>query len=260
MKNCTRALRVWAQTSSADSENSLVGGSVVAKRMMAEMAAVALVVGFLITQQIRTVSWLNRTAQLQEGKILSQLVAEADQGNANQEARVSAIQSRLRSLAPAPDVAQVNRQLESVLPLADLTPVKGSGIEVVMHDGSGNLFPGEPAALQLVHDQYVLRVIALISAMGARAISINGQRYTDITSIYCSGPTIRINGVPYSSPFIIEAVGPSSAMLHALAADPDIQGWSQLVFIHFHSRSRVEIAPYRGFFDLSLAKPVKIGG
>ncbi len=230
------------------------------KRVMVEMAAVALAVGFLIAQQIRTVNWLNRTAQIQEGKILSQLVAAADRGNAAQEAQLAAIQSRLSNVAGAPDVSHIAQQVRQVSPLADLTPVAGSGIVVVMHDGQGNLFPGEPQSLQLVHDQYILRVIALISAVGARAISINGQRYTGITAIYCSGPTIRINGVPYASPFVIRAVGPVGAMLHSLNADPDIQGWSQLVFIHYHTASRVEIAPYQGLLNLSLAKPVKIRG
>jgi uncharacterized protein YlxW (UPF0749 family) len=225
------------------------------RRLTVVLSLLALVVGFLITQQMRTVAFINRTAQVEEGRTLSQLVSQADLSNARAQAHIATIKARLAGFKGAVPLGRVKRQLARVMPLADLTTVRGSGIVVVMHDGRGNLFPGEPPALQLVHDQYVLRVIALISSAGAQAISINGQRYTATTAIYCAGPTIRINGVPYASPFVIRAVGPAQPMLAALNADPDIQGWSQLVFIHYHAQSHIDIAPYHGLVDVSLATP-----
>lgn len=230
------------------------------KRLVAGLSLVALVIGFLTTQQIRTVSVISRTAQIQEGRTLSHLVAQADQNNVQTQARIAAITAHLASLVRVPNPGHVRELVQSVRPLADLTPVKGAGVMVVMHDGAGHLFPGEPPALQLVHDQYVLRVVTLLSGAGAQAVSINGQRYTATTSIYCAGPTIRINGVPYASPFVVRAVGPSQAMIKALKTDPDIEGWSQLVSIKFHSVRALEIPPYDGLLNFSLAKPVKIKG
>jgi uncharacterized protein YlxW (UPF0749 family) len=166
------------------------------KRLLAVLGLVALVIGFLITQQIRTVNFLNFTAQAQEGQTLTQLVTQADRRNAATERRIATITAELASLGSAPNVAQVQRSLQEVKPAAGLTTVTGSGIAVVMRDATGRLFTDESLALELINDQYVLRAIALISAAGAQAISINGQRYTATTSIYCAGPTIRINGVP----------------------------------------------------------------
>lgn len=223
------------------------------------LAVVALVTGFLMTQQIRTVGFLNKTAQAEEARTLSRLLAQTDKNNLASKAREVHLESQLKSLAKAPNPKTLEKQMAQVLPAADLTSVEGSGAVVVLHDGPKNVFPGEPAALTLVHDQYVLRVIALVSAAGARAISINGQRYTAITSIYCAGPTIRINGVPYASPFVIRAVGPASSMVEALKNDPDIGGWSQLVSIKFHTAKHLEIPPYAGLIEFSLAKPAKIG-
>ncbi|NMP21617.1 DUF881 domain-containing protein [Sulfobacillus harzensis] len=230
-----------------------------AQRLVALLAAIAAVAGFLITQQIRTVSALNRTAAIQQGKTLEYLVTKADQFNVVQEHRISRLAERLKAEPPAPSLGPIEARLSSTGPLAALTPVSGAGVTVLMHDATHAAFPGEPNMLRLVHDQYVLRVIALMSAAGARAISIDGQRFTAITSIFCAGPTIRINGIPYASPYRIEAVGPRAAMLKALNSDPDIQGWAQLVSIKYHPESHLEIAPYRGPVQFSLAKPVKIG-
>jgi uncharacterized protein YlxW (UPF0749 family) len=224
------------------------------------LATIAVGLGFLITQQIRTVNLINHTVQMQEGQMLSQLVMQADKSNVQVESRISAAQARLVQLAPTPRVGGIRRMVAHVRPLAALTPVTGSGVQVVLHDAAFDRFPNEPAALKLIHDQYVLRVVALLSAAGARAIAINGQRYTAITSIYCAGPTIRINNVPFASPFVVDAVGPPGAMMQALDTDPDILGWSQLVYIHARVLQRMEIAPYNGLINLSLAKPVKIGG
>lgn len=230
------------------------------KSLMAFLGMIALVVGFLITQQIRTVSALQHTAQVQEGRTLSKLVQAADRANVQTESRLGTIEARLSSLRHAPSLGLVKNRVNQVRPLAGLTRLSGAGIVVVLHDGTGHLFPGEPPALQLVHDQYVLRVIALISSVGAQAISINGQRYTATTSIYCAGPTIRINGIPYASPFVVKAIGPTRAMMAVLKHDPDIQGWSQLVSIRFHPARSLEIAPYSGLVNFSLAKPAKIEG
>lgn len=231
-----------------------------AKRLAAVIGAVAAVMGFLITQQIRTVSVLNQTAQAQEGKTLAALVGTAEKGNDAAQVRIQTLSTRLNTLGRAPNVEALKSQLAQTKAVAGMTPVSGPGVTVIMHDATKPAFPGEPAILQLIHDQYVLRVVALVSAAGAQAISIDGQRYIATTSIYCAGPTIRINNVPYASPYVIRAIGPVAAMLKALAQDPDIQGWSQLVSIKFHSDKRLEVAAYHGPVQSFVAKPVKIGG
>jgi uncharacterized protein YlxW (UPF0749 family) len=230
------------------------------RHILMVLSLVAAVLGFLITQQIRTVGFITKTAQMQQGQLLTALVTRAEQHNLAMRQQVNQLESRLAAFGQPDNVQGLKADLNRVEPLAALTPVSGSGVEVVMHDATKPAFPNEPAMLRLVHDQYVLRVVALLSAAGAQAISIDGQRYTATTSIFCAGPTIRINGVPYASPYVIRAVGPSGPMLKALENDTDIQGWSQLVSIKYRSMKHLEIAPYRGRIAFSEAKPAKIGG
>lgn len=224
------------------------------------LGGVALVLGFLITQQIRVVNFLNGTAQVREEKLLSHLLVGQDANNAQLAKKVMQLRHRYETRASAPAVGELKSQEQQAKLLADRTAVSGSGVVVVMHDATRPAFPGEPADLRLIHDQYVLRVIALLSSAGAKAIAINGQRFTAVTSIYCAGPTIRINGVPYASPFVVQAIGPSQALYEVLAQDPDISGWSQLVSIKFHSAKALQIAPYTAPVHFLYAKPVKIDG
>ena len=230
------------------------------RHILMVLSLVAAVLGFLITQQIRTVGFITKTAQMRQGQMLTALVTRAERHNLAMRQQVRQLESRLAALGQPNNTQSLQADLNRVEPLAALTPVTGSGVQVIMHDATKPAFPNEPAQLRLVHDQYVLRVVALLSAAGAQAISIDGQRYTATTSIFCAGPTIRINGVPYASPYIIQAVGPAGPMLAALQKDTDIQGWSQLVSIKYRSMRHLEIAPYQGRVAFSEAKPAKIGG
>jgi len=201
---------------------------------------------------------LNKTAQIEEGQTLSYLVGQADQYNVSARHEVTALNARLDAAGPVPNILTIEKHLGDAQTLAGLTMRQGTGVTVVIHDATAPAFPGEPSILELVHDQYVLRVVSLLSGAGAQAIAINGQRYTATTSIFCAGPTIRINGVPYASPYVVQAIGPVSPMMKAVESDPDIEGWAQLVSIKFHSDRRLEIAPYRGLVHFFAIKPVKI--
>lgn len=223
------------------------------------VVVIAVVMGFLLTQQIRTVAFINHTAQIQEAITLSHLVTSADEANLLSRQKVLAMQARLATASSnTPALSPIRAALTRTQSLAGLTAQSGSGVQVIIHDATQPAFPGEPAILELVHDQYVLQVVSLLSAAGASAIAIDGQRYTATTAIFCAGPTIRINGVPYASPYVVDAVGPSGAMLTALQDNPDIEGWSQLVSIKFHPDSHLEIAAYRGAVHFSSIKPVNI--
>ncbi|WP_343762394.1 DUF881 domain-containing protein [Clostridium oceanicum] len=89
--------------------------------------------------------------------------------------------------------------------------VKGQGIKITMKDGDKKLFskvtdPSEQMGL-IIHDKDILYVINDLKNAGAEAISINGQRITSDSSVYCDGPFLSINGVKIVSPFYISAIG-----------------------------------------------------
>ncbi|CAB1128469.1 conserved protein of unknown function [Candidatus Hydrogenisulfobacillus filiaventi] len=210
------------------------------------LAGVALLLGFLVTQDVRTVAFLDRTVTAREGRILGALVTQTADADARLARQAAALRAALGSGSLAPPAGSARRRaaLAAARAAAGLTPVSGPGVVVTISDSTRTAYPGEPALFQLVHDQYVLHVVGLLAAAGAQAVAVNGQRYGMESAIFCAGPTISVNGVKEASPYVVTAVGPPGALLGALAADPDIQGWSQFVSIQYRSRDRVTVPPY----------------
>lgn len=204
------------------------------------MALLMGVLAFWFVQQWRLENLIQQTASAREARSLSQLVQGSLAQDAVLQARLATVQQDAAS-APTPPVATLRHRLGVARGQAGLAPASGRGVTVVLQDAASPAFPGEPAQLELVHDQYVLHIVGLLAAAGARAISIAGQRYVSTTAIYCAGPTISVNGITTGSPFVIQAVGRPTALLAALAGDADVQGWSQLVRIQFRPAASVAV-------------------
>lgn len=90
--------------------------------------------------------------------------------------------------------------------------VKGPGVIITIDDGDRDLFEGEDTNNVIVHDEDIFMVINELKRAGAEAISVNGQRILQDTSISCAGYTVRINGVTYARPFEIKAIGNARKM------------------------------------------------
>jgi uncharacterized protein YlxW (UPF0749 family) len=113
--------------------------------------------------------------------------------------------------------------------LAGLTPVAGPGLIVTLND-SKKTFPIAPAGIQnggqtdsnlgdelvMIHDVDILQVINELRAAGAEAIAINDQRVVATSPIRCAGPTVLVNFVPVTPPFVIRAVGDPKTLEDAM--------------------------------------------
>lgn len=220
------------------------------------LALIALVVGLLATQQIRLVARLQATTRVKEGRTLTFLVTRTLEGNQALKGEASRLRSRLHQVQ-SPQLVPLQSQLGQVERVAGLDVATGSGVVLTIHDATQPSYPGEPAIYELVHDQYILHIVAVLSAAGATAIAIDNQRVVSSTAIFCAGPTIRVNGINYGSPFVIQAIGPTRQLLSALNQDPDIQGWSQLVSIRAQGSRLITVPAYRLPVDFSLAKPAQ---
>lgn len=95
--------------------------------------------------------------------------------------------------------------------LLGLTDVSGSGIVITLKDNNtvkrSNISPLDNIELYLVHAGDLVEVVNALRNAGAEAISINGQRITNYTSIYCAGNVVVVNGEKISSPVEIKAIG-----------------------------------------------------
>lgn len=118
-------------------------------------------------------------------------------------------------------VALVKKELDTANIIAGISPVKGCGITVKLDDTKAL----EQIALDagfydrnvyIIHDTDILSIINELSAAGAEAFSVNGQRIISTTAIRCVGPVIQINGVNLAAPFTISAIGEPDTLKGAL--------------------------------------------
>lgn len=98
-----------------------------------------------------------------------------------------------------------------------LTELKGSGI-VIKLDDNRDIDSEKVMNISnyLVHEGDLLKIVSELFNAGADAISINGQRIVNTTSIICSGNIIKINGEKIGVPITINAIGFPERLYYAL--------------------------------------------
>jgi uncharacterized protein YlxW (UPF0749 family) len=186
--------------------------------------------------------------------------------------RVSDLQQQVTDLSGSvgnKQVQQVNRRAEGMKGAAGLVPVSGPGVTVTLSDApstSANATQENPLLL-IVHQQDIQAVVNAMWRGGAEAVTIQGQRVVSTTGIRCIGNSVQLQGVPYSQPYVISAVGDPTALSDAIARDPYLEvyredaadpavgvGWDEKVEDHL-------VAPaYDGLLDLSYANVLPTPG
>jgi uncharacterized protein YlxW (UPF0749 family) len=194
--------------------------------------------------------------------------SDADQvASLNQ--RVADLKAQVTVLSSSVDNQQVrklNREAAAVKGQAGLEPVGGAGITITLSDAPQGTDQDTPDTvdnpnLLLVHQQDIQAVVNAMWKGGALAVTIQGQRVVSTTGIRCIGNSVQLQGVPYSQPYRIQAVGDVSRLSAAIAddaylqvyradaADPDIKvGWDEQVEDH------VSAPAYDGLTDLQYAQ------
>lgn len=89
--------------------------------------------------------------------------------------------------------------------LIGTTDVIGEGIIINILDGN-----------DLIHQEDLIILIDELKNAGSQAISINEQRITNYTYLYCDGTVILIDGIKIGNPFTIKAIGNSETIYGAL--------------------------------------------
>lgn len=118
---------------------------------------------------------------------------------------------RLRATQNDENALDKENQIKKDNILLGLTDVSGSGIIITLKDNNNvkrsTLGPLDNIELYLVHAGDLVEVVNALRNAGAEAISINDQRITNYTSIYCAGNVVVVNGEKISSPIEIKAIG-----------------------------------------------------
>ncbi|AXT86409.1 DUF881 domain-containing protein [Aeromicrobium sp. A1-2] len=103
-----------------------------------------------------------------------------------------------------------------------LTALTGPGVRVTLTDAPRTVdAPDINPNLLVVHQQDIQAFVNALWAGGAEAVTLQGQRLITTTGIKCVGNTVVLEGVPYSPPYVIEAIGDTVGMNSALVTSYD---------------------------------------
>lgn len=99
----------------------------------------------------------------------------------------------------------IEKEINENEKLIGTTDVSGEGIIIDILDGK-----------DLIHQEDLIILIDELKNSGSQAISVNGQRITNTTYLYCDGTVILIDGVKIGNPFNIKAIGNKETIYGAL--------------------------------------------
>lgn len=220
--------------------------------------AVAFVGAFLVAT-----AWTQETERTVQDagrrKELAGLVASRQRKVASLERELSGLRDRLRTLASARSpLSSLEQDLERFGLYAGTTRVRGPGLTVVLSDsplsarGASTDFVIQDVDLQLVVNELWLA--------GAEAVAINGQRIVGTTAIRSAGEAILVNFKVLTSPYRIEAVGPSAGMRARFRASEVARRFGRWVDIYrlgfeVRAASSLTLPAYRGSLRFRYAEP-----
>ena len=164
------------------------------------------------------------------------------------------------------EVQRYQRRIQKLEDPAGLVPRTGPGVTVTLSDAPEEVINNTTRDLNylVVHQQDIQAVVNAMWKAGATAVTVQGQRVVTTTGIKCEGNAVQLQGVPYSQPYVISAVGDQTALLDAIdndrylqvyreqAADPTISvGWG------LQLEDSLTAPAYDGLLDLNYAKPLR---
>ncbi|MGL5826568.1 MAG: DUF881 domain-containing protein [Nocardioides sp.] len=185
--------------------------------------------------------------------------------------RAAALNKEIASLtAGLQDVGvrRGQRQVANLAGPAGLVGVSGPGVVVTLSDAPEEVRAASNRSpnLLVVHQQDIQAVVNAMWKGGATAIAIEGQRIVSTTGIRCEGNAVLLQGVPYSQPYDIAAVGDPNALRAAIETDQNValfrrQAQDPTIAIgwEFTEQERVVAPAFDGLFTMSFAKPMTGG-
>lgn len=166
----------------------------------------------------------------------------------------------LARTASGGDIAQVHRQVRDLEARTGLSRAVGAGVKVTLWDAPRSSDrPDIDPNILVVHQQDIQAFVNALWDGGAEAISLQGQRLISTTGIKCVGSTVVLDGVPYSPPYVIEAVGDPVRLEAALDDSPEVRTYRDYVRIYHLGLDvtrdeALHLKPYAGQVSLKYAR------
>lgn len=232
------------------------------------IAFICILLGFMITVQVKSVrkntAVNNQTMQRAE-ELQTELKNEKERGDSLYKQVLQYekdLQEYQKNASDSSDQAKgLLKQLQNAQIQSGMTDVEGPGVTVTLTDSqdkSGDV----DAALFVIHDTDILRVVNELFGAGAEAISVNDERMIATSEIRCVGNVVTINGNRYAPPYVIKAIGSSDTLEAGLNIRDGVVDELKhyKIGVTIKKSDKISIGRYNGAFNPKYAVPVQKGG
>ncbi len=200
------------------------------------------------------------------GGDVASLVADRTLRVEQRQQRADGLQTEIGALLDRADasagIASLTQRLRALRDVAGLSTARGPGVTVTLDDAPRGADPqGVDPNYLVVHQQDLQAFVNALWAGGAEAVSLQGRRLVSTTAIVCVGSVVIIDGVPFSPPYRIEAVGDVPGMTYSLATSPEVVNFERYVEkfglgMDVERSDDVVLGPYTGTTVLRYARPL----
>jgi len=198
------------------------------------------------------------------GGDISTVLADRAQRVESRQSEATSLQHEIDQLtekASSTELEELRRKVRDLEPASGFTSASGPGVRVSLTDAPREVAPeGIDPNFLVVHQQDIQAFVNALWAGGADAVTLQGRRLVSTTGIKCVGNTVVLDGVPYSPPYVIEAIGDPQSLLTALEDSPEAQtyrGWAERYDLGHEITvvEQIDAPPYEGSLDLRHAEP-----
>lgn len=153
---------------------------------------------------------------------------------------------------------QIEKEIKLNNNLLGLTKLKGQGIIITLEDDPNatreTVGVLDDVSNYIVHYIDIINVVNELKNAGAEAISVNGQRIVNTTSINCIGNVIKINDEKVNSPFEIKAIGLPESLVSLDRPGGYLEYIKRYVVVTVKKSDEVEIEKYGGLISAKFMK------
>ncbi|MCW2835049.1 MAG: hypothetical protein JWN68_3002 [Nocardioides sp.] len=162
-------------------------------------------------------------------------------------------------------VDRAQRQIELLSDPAGLTARTGPAVKVTLSDAPPDVLDDttrDPLDV-IVHQQDIQATVNALWRAGAEAVTVQGQRLISTTGIKCDGNSVSLQGLSYSPPYEIVAIGVPTRLVTSLESDSYLDIYREAaadprggVGYQVEVLAQAVAPAYDGLLDLGYAKPM----
>ncbi len=229
------------------------------KKIAITLGSICLVLTIAICIQMKTVESITNEEgiSLNDNSELKDEVLKWRQNYKDAYKQLEEVEARLKEVRTQASTSSevdtdVKNQITKNNALLGLTEVKGKGIIIKLDDNREvNAEDVLDISSYLVHEQDLIHIVNELFNAGADAISINGKRIVQTTSILCDGNILRINDEMVGVPIEIKAIGYTERLYYNVAVRQG--GYLKLmaddgVVVAIEKSDDITIPKYEGVF------------